>query len=362
MENERENEITYRKEGDYYVTNLVIPKDEYANYINQIFKGKEVSAEECNDIGMELANNLWGDKYQVLVCTHIDKDNVHNHIILNSVSFIDGSKYHNSNVELALLRETNDDLCIKYGLSVVETDKANREDKIAESRIANYNRNSGKMELIKKNIDEGRQIYVVCPLVEEKEEDENTKELRAVKEWTKIYKEQIFPEYRVECVYGKMKPKEIDILVSTTVIEVGVNVPNANIMVVENADRFGLAQLHQLRGRVGREQYQSYCVLKYNSKCSQVGKERMKTMQETNDGFVIAEKDLKLRGTGEFFGTKQHGIPEFKIANLFVDMPMLKSVQSVALKIESEDKGLTQQKNERLRKIVDNKLKQSVSL
>lgn len=164
-------------------------------------------------------------------------------------------------------------------------------------------------KFIKKNIDEGRQIYVVCPLVEEKEEDENTKELRAVKEWTKIYKEQIFPEYRVECVYGKMKPKEkdeimkkfkegeIDILVSTTVIEVGVNVPNANIMVVENADRFGLAQLHQLRGRVGREQYQSYCVLKYNSKCSQVGKERMKTMQETNDGFVIAEKDLKLRGT-----------------------------------------------------------------
>lgn len=120
----------------------------------QSFKGKEVSAEECNDIGMELANSLWGDKYQVLVCTHINKDNVHNHIILNSVSFIDGSKYHNSNVELALLREINDDLCIKYELSVVETDKANREDEIAESRIANYNRNSGKMELIKKDIDE----------------------------------------------------------------------------------------------------------------------------------------------------------------------------------------------------------------
>ena len=103
---------------------------------------------------MELANSLWGDKYQVLVCTHINKDNVHNYIILNSVSFIDGSKYHNSNVELALLREINDDLCIKYELSVVETDKANREDEIAESRIANYNRNSGKMELIKKDIDE----------------------------------------------------------------------------------------------------------------------------------------------------------------------------------------------------------------
>ena len=120
----------------------------------QSFKGKEVSAGECNDIGMELAQSLWGDKYQVLICTHIDKDNVHNHIILNSVSFIDGSKYHNSNVEVALVRETNDDLCIKYELSVVETDKANKEDEIAKSRIANYNRNSGKMKLIKKDIDE----------------------------------------------------------------------------------------------------------------------------------------------------------------------------------------------------------------
>ena len=209
-------------------------------------------------------------------------------------------------------------------------------------------------------------VDLTCPDVKKVQQ-------RAV-ELAKKYQTEIFPQYRVAYLHGKMKAKEkdeimknfkegeIDILVSTTVIEVGVNVPNANIMVVENADRFGLAQLHQLRGRVGRGQYQSYCVLKYNSKCSQVGKERMKTMQETNDGFVIAEKDLELRGTGEFFGTKQHGIPEFKIANLFVDMPMLKSVQSVALKIESEDKGLTQQKNERLRKIVDNKLKQSVSL
>lgn len=123
-------------------------------HIIQSFKGKEISPEKCNQIGIEFAKQLWGDKYQVLVCTHINKDNVHNHIILNSVSFIDGSKYHNSNVELALLREINDDLCIKYELSVVETDKANREDEIAESRIANYNRNSGKMELIKKDIDE----------------------------------------------------------------------------------------------------------------------------------------------------------------------------------------------------------------
>lgn len=128
--------------------------EDFGYHFIQSFKGKEVSAEEYNDIGMELANSLWGDKYQVLVCTHIDKDNVHNHIILNSVSFIDGGKYHNSNFELALLRETNDDLCIKYGLSIVETDKANREDEIAKSRIANYNRNSDKMALIKKDIDE----------------------------------------------------------------------------------------------------------------------------------------------------------------------------------------------------------------
>ena len=120
----------------------------------QSFNGKDVSARQCNDIGMELAESLWGDKYQVLVCTHTDKENVHNHIILNSVSFVDGSKYHNSNVELALVRETNDELCRKYRLSVIETDKANKEKDIARSRIKNYNRNSGKMELIKNDIDE----------------------------------------------------------------------------------------------------------------------------------------------------------------------------------------------------------------
>ena len=237
-----------------------------------------------------------------------------------------------------------------------------------EERVNNF---------ICKNIDEGRQIYVVCPLVEEKEEvdiDEQKADLKAVKEWTQKYQKEIFPKYRVDCVYGKMKPSEkdkimeqfkkgeIDILVSTTVIEVGVNVPNASVMVVENSERFGLAQLHQLRGRVGRGAYQSYCILKYDSHCSQVGRERMKTMQETNDGFVIAEKDLELRGTGEFFGTKQHGLPEFKIANLFIDMPMLKSVQSVALKIEADDKGLKEEKNIRLRKLVDDRFNQSVAL
>ena len=123
-------------------------------HIIQSFNGNEISPEKCNKIGMELAQQLWGNKYQVLVCTHTNKQNVHNHIVLNSVSFIDGSKYHNSNVEIALLREINDDLCRKYDLSIIETKQANKGKDIAQNRIANYNRNSGKMELIKNDIDE----------------------------------------------------------------------------------------------------------------------------------------------------------------------------------------------------------------
>ncbi len=204
-----------------------------------------------------------------------------------------------------------------------------------EERVNNF---------VKKLVDEGRQCYIVCPLVEENEEID----AKAVVELAEKYKNETFKEYRVEFIHGKMKPKEkdeimldfkygkIDILISTTVIEVGVNVPNSSIMVIENAERFGLAQLHQLRGRVGRGEYKSYCILKYNSK-SDVVRQRMKIMQDTNDGFVVAEKDLELRGSGEFFGTKQHGIPEFKIANLFEDIPILKQVQDLAQRIEEED-------------------------
>lgn len=123
-------------------------------HIIQSFNGNEISPDKCNKIGLELAEELWGDKYQVIVCTHTNKQNVHNHIVLNSVSFIDGSKYHNSNVEIALLRETNDDICRKYGLSIIKSTKATTVSDISKSRIANYNRNSGKMELIKADIDE----------------------------------------------------------------------------------------------------------------------------------------------------------------------------------------------------------------
>ena len=224
-------------------------------------------------------------------------------------------------------------------------------------------------EFIKKQVNEGRQVYIVCPLVEENEEID----VKAVLELAENYKKNVFSEYRVEYLHGKMRPKEkdeimqnfkdgkIDILISTTVIEVGVNVPNASIMVVENAERFGLAQLHQLRGRVGRGEYKSYCILKYQGK-SDVIKQRMKIMQETNDGFVIAQKDLELRGTGEFFGTKQHGLPEFKIANLFEDMPILKLVQALAIKIENEDPKLELEKNKPLKIMINKKINQRIEI
>ena len=229
-----------------------------------------------------------------------------------------------------------------------------------EDRINNF---------IKEQINEGRQAYIVCPLVEETEEIN----AKAVLEIAEEYKTKIFKEYRVEYIHGKLKAKEkeaimqefkegnIDILIATTVIEVGVDVPNANMMVIENSERFGLATLHQLRGRVGRGEHKSYCILKYQGK-SELVKERMKVMTETNDGFVVSEKDLELRGAGEFFGTRQHGLPEFKIANLFEDIEMLKGVQSVAIKIIEEDPNLEQEKNIKLKQMLENKLKNGIEM
>ena len=222
---------------------------------------------------------------------------------------------------------------------------------------------------IEKQIKEGRQAYIVCPLVEENEE----LDLKSVEELYEAYQKEIFPHHRVEYIHGKMRPKQkdeimqrfkaggIDILISTTVIEVGVDVPNSNIMVIENAERFGLAQLHQLRGRVGRGDYQSYCVLKYEGR-SETLRERMKVMCSTNDGFVISEKDLELRGSGDFFGTMQHGLPEFKIANLFEDMPILKSVQAIAMQILQDDPRLEKEKNVLLNDLVKDKFMKRIEL
>lgn len=222
---------------------------------------------------------------------------------------------------------------------------------------------------IEKQIQDGRQAYVVCPLVEENEE----LDLKSVEVLYETYKKEVFTQYRVNYIHGKMRPKEkeeimeqfkagkIDILISTTVIEVGVDVPNANIMVIENAERFGLAALHQLRGRVGRGDYQSYCVLKYEGKGETV-RERMKVMCSTNDGFVISEKDLELRGSGDFFGTMQHGLPEFKIANLFEDMPILKSVQIVAQNILNDDPKLEKEENILLKQLIKDKFTDRIEI
>ncbi len=144
---------------------------------------------------------------------------------------------------------------------------------------------------------------------------------------------------------------EIDILVSTTVIEVGINVPNAVIMLIENAERFGLAQLHQLRGRVGRGSEKSYCIL-INEGKSKIAKQRMNVMTKSSDGFVISEMDLKLRGPGEFFGTKQHGLPELKIGNLYKDIAILKEAQKAAQELLQKDKYLELSEHEQLKKQV----------
>ena len=164
-------------------------------------------------------------------------------------------------------------------------------------------------------------------------------------------------------MHGKMKPsekdeimksfknRELDILVSTTVIEVGVNVPNATLMIIENAERFGLAQLHQLRGRVGRGKHKSYCILIYSSK-SEVCSQRMGIMEETTDGFKISEKDLEIRGPGEFFGTRQHGLPELRVANIFKHMKILKLAQQEARYIISEDLKLQNYENKKLKQEV----------
>ncbi len=260
---------------------------------------------------------------------------------------------------------------ILYGdldISIIDELPPNR--KKIETYAVRKNMEERVNNFIRKQITEGRQAYIVCPLVEENEDMEG---LQSVIELAEKYQKETFSEYKVAYLHGKMKPKEkdeimerfkngeIQILIATTVIEVGVNVPNASIMVVENAERFGLAQLHQLRGRVGRGEYQSYCILKYEGN-SETIRQRMKVMCDTNDGFIISEKDLELRGSGDFFGTEQHGLPEFKIANLFEDIAVLKKVQKLALKIMEDDPLLEKEKNAKLNDLVKEKFSSRIEI
>lgn len=202
---------------------------------------------------------------------------------------------------------------------------------------------------IKEQIQQGRQVYIVCPLVEE---SENIAAKSAVEHYQDLTEKDL-RGFKIGLLHGKMKAREkdevmkrfaggeLEVLVSTTVIEVGINVPNATVMMIENTERFGLAQLHQLRGRVGRGKHQSYCILCYQGK-SKISLERLHVMEETNDGFVISEKDLKLRGPGEFFGTRQHGIPDLKIADLSRDIHILMEVQKLSKELFAESPTLSQ--------------------
>ena len=210
---------------------------------------------------------------------------------------------------------------------------------------------------IEKLAGEGRQIYIICPMVEEGEAA--SEELKSAQQYHALLQSEVFPDLRVALVHGKMSAKEkdaamnaftageADILVATTVVEVGVDVPNAALIVIENADRFGLSQLHQLRGRVGRGGHKSYCIL-FRGSAGQVSRERLEIMRSTNDGFKIAEEDLKLRGPGDFFGSRQHGLPEMRIANLASDMKILSLAQNAADEVLRADPELEAPENRKL--------------
>ena len=204
----------------------------------------------------------------------------------------------------------------------------------------------------------GEQAFIVYPLVEESEKID----LKAATESYNYYKNGRFTELNTALLHGKMKSREkekimqdfskgiINILFSTTVIEVGIDVPNATIMVIEHAERFGLSQLHQLRGRVGRGLKKSYCILKTPYDISETAQKRLRIMTETTDGFQIAEEDLRIRGWGDFFGTRQSGLPAFKIANPVLDQNILKTARNDAIKIVKDDPHLRKEENEHLKK------------
>ena len=225
---------------------------------------------------------------------------------------------------------------------------------------------------VRKQVAEGRQAYIICPAVEENPdaalpgEESPALNLKAVKTYADKLQKEVFPDLRVDILHGKMKPREKEaamsafargetqVLVATTVVEVGVDVPNASLIIIENADRFGLSQLHQLRGRVGRGQPPSHCVL-ITATHSLEAMERLHTLASTTDGFKISEEDLKARGPGDFFGNRQHGLPQMKLADLTGDMRLLSEAQEAARELLEADPCLAAPENrpvwERVRRL-----------
>jgi len=204
-------------------------------------------------------------------------------------------------------------------------------------------------DFVRKLVGEGRQAYIVCPMVAEN--DELPDERKAVTAYAEKLRREVFPDLSVAPIHGRMKAKEkeqtmrafaageIDVLVSTTVVEVGVDVPNAAVMLIENAECFGLSQLHQLRGRVGRGQHKSYCIL-VSDNAGEDNRRRLAVMTKTNNGFEIAEEDLKLRGPGDFFGSRQHGLPSLRVADLTCDMELLHESRAAAERLLADDPEL----------------------
>jgi len=212
-------------------------------------------------------------------------------------------------------------------------------------------------DFLREQIRAGRQVYVVYPLVEESE----TMDLKAATDMARTLQSDVFPDQTVGLLHGRLgfddkdaimrrfKAGEIQVLVSTTVIEVGIDVPNAAVMLIEHAERFGLSQLHQLRGRVGRGPWKSYCILLTSGHPTEEARRRIEAMVQTNDGFRIAEVDLELRGPGEFFGTRQSGLPEFRVADLLRDGAVLEEARSDAQAIIAADSNLEKPEHRGLR-------------
>ncbi|OGR24710.1 MAG: ATP-dependent DNA helicase RecG, partial [Desulfuromonadales bacterium GWD2_54_10] len=226
-----------------------------------------------------------------------------------------------------------------------------------ETRIFFESRRSQAYDIIRAEIAQGHQAYVIYPLVEETEKSD----LKAATQMAEHLEKDIFPELRIGLLHGRMSPEdkeaimgsfkacELDILVATTVIEVGIDVPNATVMVIEHAERFGLSQLHQLRGRVGRGVAKSRCILLTPGRLSEDGEKRLKVMESTNDGFRIAEADLEIRGPGDFLGTRQSGMPDFRVANILRDASILEQARQTAFDLLEHDPELSSPDNANLR-------------
>ncbi|MBI4744877.1 MAG: ATP-dependent DNA helicase RecG [Actinobacteria bacterium] len=250
-------------------------------------------------------------------------------------------------------------------VSVIDELPAGR--KPITTKVINHSHRDKAYELIRREIENGRQTYIVCPLIEESDK----LEVKAVMEEAERLKNEIFPDLKVSFIHGKLKQSEkekvmgefrngeLDILISTSVIEVGVDVPNATVMLIEDAERFGLAQLHQLRGRIGRGEHKSYCIL-FADLLTEEGKNRMKAIVNCTDGFKLAEADLEIRGEGQLFGPRQSGLPDLKLAKLTKHIKILNHARREAFEIIESDPLLSKEEHQSTLKEIKNKFASSL--